>query len=399
MRKIIAIAWKDALINFASPSSLLFFFVLPVVFTFIIGGGFGGATASQDTRAKLLVVDQAGTASSQQLIDLLGQSTALSIEPMPWAEANATFDADDAPALLIIPAGFNSTAMISGTAQLQLKQQPNNLDAVLIERTLNTTASQITSAIAAAQTAVAEAERIRPFTSPAERQAYFDAALKHTTQLLAQAPSRLNVTKPSQIAPDFNPAAQASAGQLITWVFIPLLGISAMFAYERRNGTLRRVLTTPASRAQLLLGTIFGQFVTALVQMGLLIGFGAVVMRLNWGQSPLALIVLLSSFALAGVSLGTMLGTFVRSEGQANGLSILLGQVMALLGGCWYPLELFPAPVRTVVQVLPTTWAMQGLSNVLQLGAELPAVLPNIAVLLGFAAVFFVIGVARFRFE
>ena len=79
MRKIIAIAWKDALINFASPSSSLFFFVLPVVFTFIIGGGFGGAAPNQDTRPKLLVVDQAGTASSRQLIDLLGKSASLNI--------------------------------------------------------------------------------------------------------------------------------------------------------------------------------------------------------------------------------------------------------------------------------------------------------------------------------
>ena len=41
----------------------------------------------------------------------------------------------------------------------------------------------------------------------------------------------------------------------------------------------------------------------------------------------------------------------------------------------------------------------QGLSSVLQLGAGLPAILPDAAVLLGFAAVFFVVGINRFKFE
>ena len=54
---------------------------------------------------------------------------------------------------------------------------------------------------------------------------------------------------------DYDPRANASAGQLITWVFIPLFGISALFAYERQQGTLRRLLTTPANKSTFLLGT------------------------------------------------------------------------------------------------------------------------------------------------
>ena len=57
-----------------------------------------------------------------------------------------------------------------------------------------------------------------------------------------------------------------------------------MFAYERQQGTLRRLLTTPTSKSTFLLGTISGQVLMALVQMLLLIGFGMLVMELNWGQ-------------------------------------------------------------------------------------------------------------------
>jgi ABC-2 type transport system permease protein len=198
---------------------------------------------------------------------------------------------------------------------------------------------------------------------------------------------------------DYDPRANSSAGQLITWVFIPLLAISSMFAYERQKGTLPRLLTTPTRKATYLLGTIAGQVATALVQMLLLVGFGVAVMKLNWGHAPDALAVMLATSALAAAALGTTLGTFVKTEGQASGLSILLGMVMALLGGCWYPIELFPQFVRTAVKILPTRWAMEGMLAIVLRGQGLAGVLPMAGVLLVFAAVFFAIGIWRFRYE
>lgn len=75
------------------------------------------------------------------------------------------------------------------------------------------------------------------------------------------------------------------------------------------------------------------------------------------------------------------------------------GMVMALLGGCWYPLELFPSFVQSAVKVLPTTWAMQGMLDLTLRGQGLGAILPEAGVLLGFAVVFLMIGVLRFKYE
>jgi ABC-2 type transport system permease protein len=124
-----------------------------------------------------------------------------------------------------------------------------------------------------------------------------------------------------------------------------------------------------------------------------------VVLRLNWGSSPAGLALMLVTFGLAATALGTTLGTFIRTEGQASGLSIMLGMTLALLGGCWYPSEFFPEIARSAARLLPTTWAMQGLTDLVIRGQDLAAVLPEAAVLLGFAAVFFTAGVARFRYE
>jgi len=49
--------------------------------------------------------------------------------------------------------------------------------------------------------------------------------------------------------------------------------------------------------------------------------------------------------------------------------------------------------------VLPTTWAMQGMLDLALRGQRLAGILPEAGVLLGFAAVFLLIGVMRFRYE
>ena len=398
MKKIFAIAWKDAIIRFASSSELLFFIILPVVFTFLLAGG--TPSGNEENRIRLLVVDESQTAISQQIMDELENSTAVYPEVVAREEAQSQFDERRASAVFIIPAGIDTETLQKSSAEVELLQQPNNLNATIAERAVLTAIRRVSSAISAAQNAVSVREAKQPFANEAAKQVYFENSLELAQSIQEDAPERVTViegTTPDQI--EYDPRANSSAGQLITWVFIPLFGISALFAYERQQGTLRRLLTTPSRKATFLLGTITGQVAMALVQMSLLVGFGILVMKLNWGREPLALFVILLASALAAAAFGTTMGTFIKTEGQASGLSIMFGMVFALMGGCWYPLELFPAAIQNAVKVLPTTWAMQGLLDLVLRGGGLMDILPEAGVLLGFAVVFFTVGVLRFRYE
>lgn len=398
MKKIFAIAWKDAIVRFSSFSELLFFIILPIVFTLLLASE--TQSGNNNPRIRLVVVDQSNTVISQGILKELEKSTAVRPELLTLEEATSQFDSRSASVVLILPAGLDLQAIQDGSATVDFRQQPNSLNATVAERAVQTAIRRVSSAVNAANNAVKEAEVNGPFKSEADRQAYFADSLKLAQSIQADAPERVIVIEgstPDQVK--YDPRANTSAGQLITWVFIPLFGISALFAYERQQGTLRRILTTPTTKATYLLGTISGQVFFALVQMSLLILFGIFVMKLNWGRDPLALFVILTAAALAAGAIGTAMGTFVKSEGQANGLSIMVGMVMALMGGCWYPIEMFPSTIQTAVKILPTTWAMQGLLDLVLRGRGLVDILPEAGVLLGFAAVFFAVGVWRFRYE
>ncbi len=397
MKKILAIAWKDAIIRFSSPSEWLFFIVLPIVFTFIFAGGV--PTGDEDNRIRLVVVDQANTTISQEIIRELENSTSVRPDVLSLEEAEEQFDAREAIAVLVIPAGLDMEAIQNGTAQLDFRQPPNNLDASIAERAVDTAIRRVSSVVSAANMAVDEAKARSTFESAEAEQAYFAQALELAKSLQADAPERVTVIQgntPDDFA--YDPQANVSAGQLITWVFIPLFGISALFAYERQHGTLRRLLTTPTSKATFLLGTITGQVVMALIQMTLLVLFAYFAFKLNWGN-PLGVYIILICSALAAASIGTAMGTFIKSEGQAVGLSIMAGMLMGMLGGCWYPLELFPSFMQTIARIFPTYWSMQGLLDLLLRGAGVAEILPEAGVLILFAGVFFSVGVLRFRYE
>jgi ABC-2 type transport system permease protein len=398
MKKIWNIIWKDTILRFSSRSELLFFLILPIVFTFILAGGTG--TQAGDNRIRLLVVDQAQSALSTRIVSELEKSATVRPDLMTLDKAESEFDARNASALLVIPPDCDSQTLATGQIALELRQLPNDLNAQAAQRAVQAVLYRLGSAVSIARDAVTQAETVRPFASDADRQAYFDSALASAQTLMAAAPNRVEVVLGGTVDPiHYDPRANSSAGQMITWVFIPLIGLSSIFAFERQRGTLRRLLTTPTGKGTYLLGTILGNVLWALVQMTLLVAFGALVMKVHWADNPPALAIMMTASALAAAALGTMLATFVKTEGQASGLSIMLGMVMALLGGCWYPIELFPAAVQNIVKVLPTTWAMQGMLDILLRGQGVMGILPVAGVLLGFAAVFFSIGVLRFRYE
>jgi ABC-2 type transport system permease protein len=397
--KVIAIAWKDAIIRFSSRSEILFFLILPIFFTYILGGG--GASDGNGVAVPLLVVDQDRQPLSSTVINALRGTGAVEVQVVDLAAAKVRLAEEAVPAVLVIPAGFEATLFRGRPVVVDFRGLPDNRNSTAAEQAVHAALSTTSRSLLVAHNSLAEAERIAPFASESERATYFTGSLAAAQNQFQSLPNRVSVTRPAATgdSDDYDPAAQSSAGQLITWVFVPLLATSGLLAYERTKGTLRRLVTTPTSKATFLLGAISGQYGLAIVQMSLLVSFGVWVMGVNWGQSIPGLAAVLLTFGLASVAFGVMLGTFVKTEGQASNLSIAAGMTMALLGGCWWPAELFPEGIRTVVRILPTTWAMQALTDLLMAGKGLVDVLPVAAVLIGFAIVFFVIGIWRFRFE
>jgi ABC-2 type transport system permease protein len=403
MRKILAIAWNDIKIEFSSRSELIFFLLLPVVFTTIIGIALGnlGDFQPDDPRIPVLVVDEDGQAQAGALVEALRTSSVIRPVLRSADEAAGIFEQADVIALLTIPSGFTSAILDAQPAVIDLQVHRQSVDGPAIEQAVTLAARMVSSAAAIAHHSVVVAESIQPFSGTREREAYFQDSLEQARSRLDNPAVGAVTVRGAEREEQAFPIGfqQSSPGQLVTWVLITLIGGAQVFVNERLGGTLRRLMITPTRKASLLAGKILGRLSLGLLQMVLLVGFGALVLGVNWGQSPAAIAILLVSFGLAGTALGVMLGAFARTRSQAGGMTVLFSMLLASLGGAWWPLEVTPPLYQSVVKVLPSTWAMIGLTEVVTRGGGVRDILPEAGILLGFAVLFFTIGLKKLRFE
>lgn len=397
MVKIFSIIKKDIRLYFASPSSIIFFIVLPIIFTVVLASTTGGTSGE---KIVLNYVDQANSPLSAALLKALGEDESLGPEATDLAEAQESFAKDELDLYLVIPSDFTAETLLKGDLTVQLYQQPNRTSSQTIYQALRLALTQLTSANARLDSVLQAYQSLHPEVTSADLETLAEQLQADIQVEIASAPSRLSETV--SLADDaivFDPAISSSAGQLITWVFIPLVGLSGAMAYERQRGALKRLLMTPTSRLTYFSATILGQVLISLVQVTLLMIFGALVLKAPWLNRPLPTSLLLIAFSLAAAGLGAFLGSLVRTESQASGLSTAIGMIFAMLSGAWFPIELFPSSMQNAAKIFPTYWGMQGLKDILIGNKPMEQILPTIGILLGFAVAFLALGLVFFKTE
>jgi ABC-2 type transport system permease protein len=205
----------------------------------------------------------------------------------------------------------------------------------------------------------------------------------------------------------FNAFAPALVGFVVFFLVFILTGIS--FLRERVGGTLERLLATPVRRQEIVLGYSVGFGFFAMLQVALILAFVLLSVHLdaigplpaiNLGLgvpiagSPILAFVITLLLAICAVNLGIFLSTFARTEFQIIQFIPLVIVPQALLSGIFWPTEALPGILEPISRVMPMTYGIDGLREVLVKGSGLDvsavqfdiAVLAGIAILLAIAA-------------
>jgi ABC-2 type transport system permease protein len=401
MKQLLAVAVNDLKVEFADRSAWVSFLLVPLIFTVVIGvatAGLGGDPKA-DPRSPAALVDQDGGPLATAFAAALAQSKAVRFQTVSESRAQDLLKSKDVQAVITLPPGFSADLTAGRSVTVGLKLAAADNSSLVFGAEVQAAVAKVSGTVLAAQESVAEAQARRPFATAAERDSYFQSALKLAGQ--AAAPVQVDATESAAAARLSTPGGYtlSSPGQMVTWVLATLLAGAELLVAERERGTLRRLLTTPVAQWTILGGKVLGRFAMGLGQMALMIGFGQWVLGVRWGNSPLALTMVAACFALAATALGLCLSTLARTQQQTATMTSLGVFLLAPLGGAWVPLEITPPAFQTLAQIFPTTWAMRGFTNVVVRGLGPEGVALDCAVLLGFAVVFFALGVWRFKYE
>jgi ABC-2 type transport system permease protein len=185
----------------------------------------------------------------------------------------------------------------------------------------------------------------------------------------------------------------------VAFAFFLVGQMASTLLLEKEEGTLRRILSSPMSRASIIAGKMLAFGVVVFLQVIVLFTVGYALFKMPLGQSPLALLLLTLALALASTSLGMLVGALCRNSKQADQLGVILGFVLLVLGGSIFPLFRSEGLMGTLSRLTPNAWAIEGYMGLVGDGWTLLQTAPNILAVLAFAVVFFGIAVWRFRFE
>jgi ABC-2 type transport system permease protein len=171
------------------------------------------------------------------------------------------------------------------------------------------------------------------------------------------------------------------------------LGIAT--GYERRYGVLKRLGSTPLSRAGLLSAKTLNVLVLEILQATVIVLTG---IALGWdatgGLVAAVALLLVGTVAFAGI--GMLLAGTLRAEANlavANGLFL----VLLFLGGMAYPLSKLPDAVEAVAKLLPAAALSETVRAVLTPGRSFPV--GELVVLLVWAVAAPVAAARWFRWE
>jgi ABC-2 type transport system permease protein len=200
--------------------------------------------------------------------------------------------------------------------------------------------------------------------------------------------------------PDYDTLDYFGAAFIGLIVFFLVFVITIVsFLNERTQGTLERLMASPLRRGEIVVGYMLGFTVLAVIQSIEVLVFALAVLRIHNQGSVLLIFGMEALMAIAAVNLGIFLSMFARSEFQAVQFIPLAIVPQVLLSGVIFPVSTEPAALQWLSNVLPLTYAVNGMRDVMVKGADLtsPSLQLDLGVVAGFVILFIAAGTATLR--
>jgi ABC-2 type transport system permease protein len=189
-------------------------------------------------------------------------------------------------------------------------------------------------------------------------------------------------------------------------VYIALLGMFFVFLLacvaflrERTQGTIERLLATPASRFEIVLGYMLGLGLFGLIQVAVILFYTVWVIGIHYNGSLALMLLIVAIMAVVGVTLGILCSAFARTEFQALQFIPLVVFPQVLLGGTFWSVSDMPTYLQPFAYAMPMYYANVALRDVMLKGWGLAEIWPNLAILAGIGIVLVILSTLMMRRE
>ena len=411
--KVLQIAINDLRLFLVNRANLIGLLAIPVGLTVILG--IFVPTGDGPTRIRVDLIDHDSGEVAAQFLQSLRQANSsivlcpldndeedfCQLEEIPTLGSEQALERvqeGDSLALIEIPAGFSEQVRAFEPVQIRYVSLESFSAPSYILQAVEAALTRVNGAVVASRIGSA----VLP--SSISDEDFSQRVYARASELWDETPAGVDFVLSAGEAdeptagPDLGGFGQSVPGMGTMFALFTVLGGMATLVGEKKQWTLQRLATMPISRAQLLGGKILSRFSLGALQYSVVFAIG-IVTGLNFGRDLIALVLVILAFTLTCTALSFALGSLLKNEQQAAGMTNLLGLTLAPLGGAWWPLELVPDFMRAVGHVSPVAWAMDSYTSLMFRNGDLQDVLVPLLVLAGMSAALFAVGIKRFRYE
>jgi ABC-2 type transport system permease protein len=165
----------------------------------------------------------------------------------------------------------------------------------------------------------------------------------------------------------------------------------------RQNGTLVNLLVTQTSLPVILAGSSLYPFALMSLRTVVYLGWGAILFGFPLqGANWLGALLVLGASVLAFSGLGILSASYLLIFKRGNPVNWAILGLSSLVGGMMYPISVLPVWLQHVARLIPVTYSLEGMRAAILGHAATRELLPSIAGLLVFAAVFLPLSFAIF---
>ncbi len=365
LRRIGAMAAKETLHVQRDPRTLGLALVMPVVMLFLFGYG----VSTDIDHIPLAFADQDQSEASRALARAFDGSGEFQVVGRPTPErAEALLRGTAVVGALVVPRGYQRDLLLGRKAQVQL--------------VVDGTDPVIGNQVLAKADAIARAESQR---------------LAGATFAGLEPPLQVKVWT------RYNPEGR-SAFYMVPGLSAFLLAVTAVMltalaiAGEWERGSMEQLFASPVGRLEIVLGKLLPYLALGLVELLLVVAFGALVFEVPI-RGSLALLVLIGLVFLVGMlGQGLFISVVARNQlvaTQAGALSALLPSV--ILSGMIFPIENMPWPLQAISRVIPARYLVHALRGILLKGNGLDVLWPDLLAMAVFALCILGLATARFK--
>ncbi|MGA2196901.1 MAG: ABC transporter permease [Bryobacteraceae bacterium] len=176
-------------------------------------------------------------------------------------------------------------------------------------------------------------------------------------------------------------------------------GMGFSIVDARRKKLIKRMVATPMPRHDYLLSFILSRLLLLVVEVGVVLGFGALVFHVpvRGPFTGLAALCVLGSMLFC--SLGLLTASRAQTIEAASGLMNAVMMPMWICSGVFFSAQRFPDAVQPLIKALPLTAVIDALRSSMLRGAGLAQVAPQIAVMGAWMVVCFGLALKLFRWR